>query len=109
MSLDANILRTVARPTKRTHLVILTLVMMCLVWSAIRPHDYFTWFLEVAPVFIGLALIFRTYYTFRLTTLLYVLLAVHACILMIGGHFTYAKVPSFRLGTGFLSPRPEPL
>jgi putative membrane protein len=95
LSLDANILRTVAPATKRTHLGILTLVVMCLAWSAIRPHDYFTWFLEVAPVLIGLALILRTYYTFRLTTLLYVLLAVHACILMIGGHFTYAKVPFF--------------
>jgi putative membrane protein len=95
LSLDANTLRTVARPAKRSHLAILTLVLMCLVWSAIRPHDYFTWFLEVAPVFIVAALILPTYYTFRLTTLLYVLLAIHACILMIGGHFTYAEVPLF--------------
>ena len=95
LSLDANTLRTVARPAKRSHLAVLTLVLMCLVWSAIRPHDYFTWFLEVAPVFIGAALILPTYYTFRLTTLLYVLLAIHACILMIGGHFTYAEVPLF--------------
>jgi len=68
---------------------------MCLVWSAIRPHDYFTWFLEVLPVFVGAALLLPTYYTFRLTSLLYVLLAIHACILMIGGHFTYAEVPLF--------------
>lgn len=95
MSLDANILRTVARPAKRSHFCILTLVLMCLVWSAIRPHDYFTWFLEVVPVFVGLALVLLTYYTFRLTTLLYVLLAIHASILMIGGHFTYAEVPLF--------------
>ena len=95
MSLDANILRTVARPAKRSHLCILTLVLMCLVWSAIRPHDYFTWFLEVLPVFIGARAVLPTYYSFRLTTLLYVLLAIHACILMIGGHFTYAEVPLF--------------
>jgi putative membrane protein len=68
---------------------------MCLVWSAIRPHNYFTWFLEVLPVFVGAALLLPTYYTFRLTSLLYVLLAIHACILMIGGHFTYAEVPLF--------------
>jgi hypothetical protein len=95
LSLDANILRTVAPATKRTHLVILTLIMMCLVWSAIRPHDYFTWLLEVAPAFIGSALMLRTYYTFRPTILLYVLLASYACILLIGGDFIYAKVPLF--------------
>ena len=83
--------------------------MMCLVWSAIRPHDYFTWFLEVAPVFLGLSLILRTYYSFRLTTLLYSLLAVHACILMIGGHFTYAESSAFRLGSGSVSIQPKSL
>ena len=46
-------------------------------------------------MFVGAALLLPTYYTFRLTSLLYVLLAIHACILMIGGHFTYAEVPLF--------------
>jgi putative membrane protein len=80
---------------KRIHVLLLTIVLMCLVWSAIRPHDYFTWFLETAPVFIGLALVLSSYRRFPLTTLLYLLLAIHACILMIGGHFTYAEVPLF--------------
>ena len=92
-------LQTVARGPmnrqKRINVLLLTIVLMCLVWSAIRPHDYFTWFLETAPVFIGLALVLSSYRRFPLTTLLYVLLAIHACILMIGGHFTYAEVPLF--------------
>jgi putative membrane protein len=68
---------------------------MCLVWSAIRPHDYFTWFLEVAPVLIGLPIVLLTYRRFPLTTLLYSLLSIHACILIIGGHYSYAEVPLF--------------
>ena len=75
--------------------VLLTIVLMCLVWSAIRPHDYFTWFLEVAPVLIGLPIVLLTYRRFPLTTLLYSLLSIHACILIIGGHYSYAEVPLF--------------
>lgn len=81
--------------TKRTHLLLLTLLLMCLAWSAIRPYDFFTWFLEVVPVLLGLPLVLLNYRRFPLTTLLYVLLAIHACILMIGGHYTYAEVPLF--------------
>jgi putative membrane protein len=65
------------------------------VWSAIRPHDYFTWALEVAPAVIGVLILTATYRSFRLTGLLYVLIWVHAAILMIGGHYTYAEVPLF--------------
>lgn len=51
--------------------------------------------MEVAPVIIGLALLVPTYRRFRLTSLLYVLLCVHAVILMVGGKYTYAEVPLF--------------
>src|SRR5688572_1402733 len=79
----------------RTHLSLLLVVAAVFVWSAIKPHDYFTWILEVFPVLIGAALAIGKYRSFRLTTLLYVLLAIHACILLIGGHYTYAEVPLF--------------
>lgn len=62
-------------------------------WSAIRPHDYFTWFLEVVPAIIGMAVLAATYRRFRFTTLVYVLLLLHAIVLMVGGHYTYAEVP----------------
>jgi len=65
------------------------------IWSAIPPHDYFTWGLEVAPAIIGLALLLCTYRHFRFTTLTYWLMLIHAIILMIGGHYTYAEVPLF--------------
>jgi putative membrane protein len=62
-------------------------------WSAIRPHDYFTWFLEVVPAIVGLAVLGATSGRLRFTPLVYTLLLLHAIILMVGGHYTYAEVP----------------
>jgi putative membrane protein len=75
--------------------ILIALVLGVLVWSAIKPHDYFTWFLEVLPIFIVAPILLLTYPKFRLTPLVYILLAIHAIILMIGGHYTYAQVPLF--------------
>jgi putative membrane protein len=66
-----------------------------LTWSAINPKDYFTWFLEVVPAILGLFILILTYNRFKLTNLLYGLILIHCCILMIGGHYTYAEVPFF--------------
>ena len=66
-----------------------------LIWSAIAPYDRLTWWLEVAPALIGLVLMAWTRRRFPLTTLLYVLILIHSLILMVGGHYTYARVPAF--------------
>ena len=66
-----------------------------LLWSAIAPKDYLTWFLEVLPAVIGAVILLFTYHSFRLTPLLYSLILLHCVILMIGGHYTYAEVPLF--------------
>lgn len=55
--------------------------------------DRFTWLLENLPVLIGLPVLVATHRRWPLTPLLYRLLAVHAVILMVGGHWTYAAVP----------------
>jgi putative membrane protein len=68
--------------------------LVVLVASAIRPHDYPTWFLEVLPVLIVLPLLLWTRKTFPLTPLLYWLIFLHAILLMVGGHYTYAEVPA---------------
>lgn len=68
---------------------------LVLIWSGINPKDYFTWFLEVLPALIGLAVMTATYKRFRLTPLTYFLILVHSIILMVGGHYTYAEVPLF--------------
>jgi putative membrane protein len=62
-------------------------------WSAIKPHDLFTWLLEVGPVLIGLPLAFAVQRRFPLSGLLLGLLWLHSVILIVGGHYTYARVP----------------
>jgi putative membrane protein len=69
-----------------------TLVVLLL--SALKPHDYPTWFLEVLPVLIALPLLVATRRSFPLTPLLYWLIFLHAVVLMVGGHYTYAEVPA---------------
>jgi len=64
-----------------------------LAWSAVRPHDYFTWFLEVLPIFLGLPVALALHRRFPLSDLLLVLLGWHAVLLIFGGHYTYARVP----------------
>lgn len=61
--------------------------------SGLTPIDRFTWLLEVFPVLIGIPLVVATRTNFPLTPLLYSLLAIHAGILMLGAHYTYAQVP----------------
>jgi putative membrane protein len=76
-----------------TNRILLALFAGFFVWSLIRPHDYFTWILEVFPAIIGIALIIAVRRRFPLTPLVLILLTIHAIILMVGGHYTYAEVP----------------
>ena len=73
----------------------LLVVLIVLSWSGIAPKDRFIWFLEVAPVLIALPLLLVTYRRFPFTPLAYALMVVHAVILMVGGHYTYAEMPLF--------------
>jgi putative membrane protein len=86
---------TMATRRKLYQYLWLMIFMSVLAWSGVRPHDYFTWFLEVAPALIGLTIIVLTRKNFELTPLAYWLILVHAIVLMIGGHYTYAEVPLF--------------
>lgn len=74
-------------------LTLLAAAIALLVLSGIGSRDRFTWWLEVAPVLIGVPLLVATYSRFPLTPLLYRLLFLHAAILMLGGRYTYAEVP----------------
>ena len=87
-------------PESRRHqtkpLVLLSaIVAVVFVWSFVGCHDRFTWFLEGIPGVIGIAVLAAIYRHFRFTTLVYVLVAIHVCILFIGGHYTYAEMPLF--------------
>ena len=74
-------------------LTLLAIVAVVFVWSGIRPHDRFTWVLEVFPVILGIPVLIYVYPRFRFTPLVYTLIALHAVILMVGGKYTYAEVP----------------
>ena len=64
-----------------------------LTWSAIEPADRLTWWMEVIPAIVGFIVLIMTRKRFPLTELVYFLILIHAIILMVGGHFTYAEVP----------------
>jgi putative membrane protein len=66
---------------------------LALAWSAYKPHDYFTWLLEVVPALVGFAVLALTYKRFQFTPMLYWLMWGHALVLIIGGHYTYAETP----------------
>lgn len=68
-------------------------ILALLAWSGIGAYDPGTWLMEVAPVLIALPLLLATRRRFPLTPLLYGLIALHMAVLMLGGHYTYARVP----------------
>jgi putative membrane protein len=68
-------------------------VGVALVVSGIAPHDRTTWWLEVFPVLVAAPILFATRARFPLTPLAYTLIALHALVLCVGGHYTYAQVP----------------
>lgn len=82
-------------PFTQKNILWLAIFFSVLIWSAINPKDYPTWWLEVAPALIALVVMAATRKTFPLTPMLYVLVLIHSIILMIGGHYTYAEVPLF--------------
>lgn len=77
------------------HLVLLGAVLVVLIWSGWQPYDRLTWLLEIFPGILGLIVLAATYRRFRFTTLVYTLIALHICLLCVGGHYTYARVPLF--------------
>ena len=74
-------------------LLLLGGTLAALALSGWRPYDRVTWLLEVAPVLIALPILVFTRHSYPLTTLLYVLIFLHALVLILGGAYTYARVP----------------
>jgi len=73
--------------------ILLGFVLACLVLSRIGAYDGTIWFAETVPVLIGAILLLATWRRFRLTSVLCWLIAIHSIILIVGGHYTYARVP----------------
>ncbi len=81
-------------PARSKSLIVASIILIALLTlSGINPYDRATWFMEVLPVVIALPILWCTYRRFPLTALLYVCIFVHALVLILGGAYTYARVP----------------
>jgi len=81
------------RSWPRTLFWITLVILPCAVLSAIRPHDPLTWLLEIFPVAAALLVLYLTARRFPLTPLLYWMIGAHCLVLILGAHYTYARVP----------------
>ncbi len=80
-------------PSQSLLLTLLFATLVALAASGWRPYDHVTWLLEVAPALIALPILIFTRHSYPLTPLLYVLIFLHALVLILGGAYTYARVP----------------
>lgn len=80
-------------PPRKEPLALLIVALIALIISGVNAAERGTWWMEVFPVILALPLLIATYRRFPLTTMAYRLIFLHALILMVGGHYTYAKVP----------------
>jgi putative membrane protein len=79
----------------KRYYILVFLFFAGLISSAIAPHDYFTWILEVFPAILGFIALVLTFKHFRFTYFAYIMILAHCYVLFIGGHYTYALVPLF--------------
>ncbi len=75
--------------------LLLAILLPIFVWSAIGPLERFTWWLEIFPILIVIPILIFSYKNLQFTRLAYFLMLIHATILLVGGHYTYAEVPLF--------------
>ena len=81
-------------PHRYFGVVLSVIVVATLVWSAVHPFDWLTWWMEVSWVLVGFPIVAWLALGHGITRILLVLLSMHAVILVIGGHYTYEKVPA---------------
>lgn len=73
--------------------IALAVLLALLAVSGLHPYDRATWVMEVAPIFIAVPVLCATASRFPLTRLVYACIFLHALVLMVGGAYTYARVP----------------
>jgi putative membrane protein len=82
------------RSRRTTFLAVASVLLIgLLALSGARPYDRATWVMEILPIVIAVPVLWATYNRFPLTTLLYICIFLHALVLMLGGAYTYARVP----------------
>ena len=79
--------------SQRLLLVGSILTLIALAVSGWQPFDRATWWMETLPVMIVLPVLWLTAKRFPLTNLLLIGIFLHCAVLMLGGAYTYARVP----------------
>lgn len=79
--------------TQRT--IQIAIFFLVFIWSLIRPHTYTTWIMEAAPAIAALIILAVIYNRFRFSDIIYWMILIHCIILLIGAHYSYARVPLF--------------
>jgi putative membrane protein len=77
----------------KSHLLLLIITVVCLVISGLNPYDRMTWVLEIFPIIIAIPIFTLFYKKFPFTNLVYICIFLHALVLMLGGAYSYARVP----------------
>lgn len=96
LTMELTVIKASVLFDKNKYLLLLVIIFfLVLIWSAINPKEYFTWFLEAIPGIVGFMILLITYKRFKFTNFAYSLILIHCCILFIGGHYTYAENPLF--------------
>jgi len=81
------------KESTRPFWIMVAVAALAVLASGVGPKDRATWWMEVAPILIAVPIVFATRHRFPLSPLLLGLVSVHACVLALGGHYTYAEVP----------------
>jgi putative membrane protein len=71
----------------------LVVLLSLLIVSGLHPYERSTWWLEIMPILIAIPILVFTARRFELTPLVYMLIFIQSIILMVGGAYTYARVP----------------
>lgn len=82
---------------KSLHIVLLSLFIIFCILSAIKPLNYYIWFFESLPAFVGIAILVFTYNKFMFTDFTYILILILTTIMLFGAHYKYSQVPLFNL------------
>jgi putative membrane protein len=76
---------------------LLLLFFMSFVWSGINPRNYGHWIGEIAAPVVGLIILIATFNKFRYTIITYSVILISCCLMFIGAHYTFSRVPLFDL------------
>lgn len=92
---EGNEMKRVNNKTEKIHLIFLAIFFIILIWSGIKPYSFTSWLLEALPAIIMVLVFVLIYKKYKFTTFAYLIVLIHAIILLIGSKYTYAENPFF--------------